>query len=89
MLKKITMLLIRNDAPGFPKKQHYMALSAGFTNSAPAVTGRKRKNSGESESGNDEFWFVTILLCLLWLGFVINSQPTLKFTSVSDAEFDC
>ena len=89
MLKKITMLLIRNDAPGSPKKQHYMALSAGFTNSAPAATGRKRKNAGKGESGNDEFWFVTILLCLLWLGFVINSQPTLKFTSVSDAEFDC
>lgn len=57
MLKKITMLLIRNDAPGSPKKQHYMALSAGFTNSAPAATGRKRKNAGKAESGNDEFWF--------------------------------
>ena len=68
MLKKITMLLIRNDAPGSPKKQHYMALSAGFTNSAPAATGRKRKNSGESESGNDEFWFVTIFIVFVVVG---------------------
>lgn len=58
LLKKITMVLIRNEVPGSPQKQHYMALSAGFTNTASAGTGRKRKNAGgKSESGNDEFWF--------------------------------
>ena len=57
LLKKITMVLIRNEVPGSPQKQHYMALSAGFTNTASAGTGRKRKNAGgKSESGNDEFW---------------------------------
>ncbi len=60
MLRDIAAVLIRADVDGSPKKQHYMAVSAGFSQ---PPSGRKRKNSDVKKdvNGPKEFWSVALL----------------------------